>query len=344
MRRRITRRVLSLAVLAVASGARAAPAPKVELVKHEAEHRVDVVVDKQPFTSYLWSDDVKKPVLFPVRDAMGAVVTRWFPLEPRPGESHDHPHHAGFWLTYGDVDGVDYWGNHKDAKGSAKHKLGTIVHKAIGAARGGAGKGELEVESAWINDEEKPVLREKTRYVFAASDGRRAIDRIARLEALAPTVSFLDNKEGMLGLRLAKELEQPGKKNPEATGLYRSSEGKTGDAVWGTRARWVMLTGKLAGAPVTVALLDHPTNPGFPTHWHARGYGLFAANPMGAKSLGGGKEKEKEEGESGAAATPSLTLAKGKAARFAYRLVILSSEATPEAVEAEYQRFVREVK
>jgi hypothetical protein len=371
-------------------GAAAAGPPKVELVKNEAEHRVDVLVDKKPFTSYSWVDTVKKPILFPVRTAKGTVVTRGFPLEPRPGESHDHPHHTGFWFNYGDVDGVDFWGNHKDARGGANHKLGSIVHRGIGATRGGAGRGELEAQSAWVNGEGAAVLLERTRYVFGASEGRRSIDRIARLEALAPKVSFLDNKEGMLGLRVAKELELPGKKNAEATGQYRSSEGKVGDAVWGTRARWVMLTGKVEGEPVTLALFDHPTNPGYPTHWHARGYGLFAANPMGAQSLGGGKETADGEGKADGKVTAkvdgkggaegktgteakggaegkmvpaaakvaaageakpekkpapvSLALTQGKSARFAYRLVILSSEATPEAVEAEYQRFLKEVK
>ena len=40
--------------------------------------------------------------------------------------------------------------------------------------------------------------------------------------------------------------------------------------------------------PVTIAILDHRSNPGYPTHWHARGYGLFAANPLGQKTLNDG--------------------------------------------------------
>ena len=35
------------------------------------------------------------------------------------------------------------------------------------------------------------------------------------------------------------------------------------------------------GHTVTIAIFDHPGNPGYPTYWHARGYGLFAANPLG---------------------------------------------------------------
>ena len=69
--------------------------------------------------------------------------------------------------------------------------------------------------------------------------------------------------------------------NTGVTGKYLSSEGKEGDAVWSTRAKWTLLGGEIEGKPVTVAILDHPSNVGYPTHWHARGYGLFAANPLG---------------------------------------------------------------
>src|SRR6185369_16220204 len=76
--------------------------------------------------------------------------------------------------------------------------------------------------------------------------------------------------------------------NTGVAGNYTSSEGKQGDAVWGTRGRWAMLTGVVNGEPVTVAVLDHPLNAGFPTYWHARGYGMFAANNLGQKALSGG--------------------------------------------------------
>ena len=114
---------------------------------------------------------------------------------------------------------------------------------------------------------------------------------------------FGDSKEGVLGIRMARGLEQPsnapdvftdasGKpattkavNNEGVTGNYVGSDGKTGDAVWGTRGPWTMLQGKVEGEEVTLAILDHPQNPGFPTYWHARGYGLFAANNLGQNAI-----------------------------------------------------------
>ena len=69
--------------------------------------------------------------------------------------------------------------------------------------------------------------------------------------------------------------------NTGVNGVYLTSEGTKGAAVWGTRGRWCTLSGTVGAEPVSIAILDHPQNPGHPTYWHARGYGLFAANPLG---------------------------------------------------------------
>src|SRR5207244_10339696 len=79
--------------------------------------------------------------------------------------------------------------------------------------------------------------------------------------------------------------------NTGVNGVYLTSEGKKGEAAWGTRGRWCNLSGKIGDEPVTITILDHPANPGFPTYWHARGYGLFAANPLGEKVFSNGKEE-----------------------------------------------------
>ena len=115
--------------------------------------------------------------------------------------------------------------------------------------------------------------------------------------------------------------------NTGVTGMYLTSEGKTGDAVWGTRGRWCVLTGQGEKEAVSIAILDHPSNPGFPTYWHARGYGLFAANPLGQKALSNGKE------------TLNFAIEPGRPATFRYRLLILSEAAGADRIEAAYKEF-----
>jgi hypothetical protein len=312
-----------------------AAVPVVSVVPQEGQQRVEVLFDGQPFTTYRFDPDLKKPLLLPIRSEHQGIVTRGWPVEPRPGEATDHPHHIGFWFNYGDVDGVDFWGNSTALAREAATAKGAVVHRTLRGARGGRGQGELEVSSDWVGPAGATALHEETRYVFAGGPGRRAIDRIALLSTPAGPVKMPDNKEGTLGLRLARSLEHPNPKNPAGTGRYRSSEGIEGEAVWGTRGRWMMLTGTLegeGGGPVTLALLDHPKNPGYPTHWHARPWGLFAANPLGQSALSQGKN------------TLGFVLPAGAPTRFAYRLLILTGHARPEQIEAEHRRFVEELK
>src|SRR5256886_3676530 len=322
----------------------------VRVVKNEASRRVDVFVDGQPFTSYVWPELLKTPVLYPLRTAKGTLVTRGFPLEPRPGERVDHPHHAGFWLNYGNVNGVDFWNNSVALPLEQQQKMGTVVLRRITRATGGKDRGELEVETEWVMPDGQPILREATKFVFRAAPNLRTVDRITTLTALDKRVLFHDDKEGMLGMRVRRELEQPSNEplvftdssgrpttvkvldNTGVTGQYLSSEGKTGDAVWGTRARWTMLTGKVCHESIALVILDHPRNIGFPTYWHARGYGLFAANPLGQEVFSNGKEKL------------NFTLEPKQSVTFRYRLLILSGPTTPDQIEAQYQRFVNEVK
>jgi Methane oxygenase PmoA len=322
----------------------------VQVVVNEAARRVDVVIGGQPFTSYIWPDAIKKPVLYPLRTSAGTIVTRGYPLDPRAGERVDHPHQVGLWFNYGDVNGLDFWNNSDAIKPQDRDKYGTIRHARIKRAKGGKDSGELEVEMDWLTPSGKAILREETMFVFRGGPGWRAIDRITRLTAIDERVVFNDNKEGVIGLRVARQLEQPSEKaevftdatgkatqvarldNTGVSGRYHSSEGKTGDDVWGTRGRWTMLGGRMGEEKIALAILDHPKNPGYPTYWHARGYGLFAANPLGQEVFSNGKEKLK------------FTLEPKSSATFRYRILILSGETSPETIESQYRRFVDEVK
>ena len=322
-----------------------AAATGTQVVANESERRVDVSIDGRPFTSYIYPDSLKKPVLYPIRTVRGTPVTRGYPLEPRPGERVDHPHHVGLWFNHGDVNGLDFWNNSTAIPAARAPKMGTIRHKRVVEARSGADAGELAVEMEWVAADGTPLLREDTQFVFRGTGTSRTIDRITKLTALENKVVFRDNKEGLLGLRVARALEQPADKpeiftdasgkattvpvldNAGVTGQYVSSEGLEGDAVWGTPGRWCMLSGQIEAEPVTIAILDHPSNPNAPTYWHARGYGLFAANALGRKVF---KADQPEL---------VLTLEPGKSVTYRHRVVVLSGAATPESIEREYRTF-----
>jgi len=322
-------------------------APSIQIVPNDAEQKVDVLVDGQPFTSYLYSDQIsvlKKPIIYPILTAKGYDVTRGFPLQKRAGERVDHPHQVGFWLNYGDVNGVDFWNNSDAITGDRVSRMGTIYHRAIRNIDDE--NAALEVSCEWVDAQGNVLLTEETRFVFHACPVCRVIDRITTLTAAHGAVAFTDNKEGMVAVRVTRALEHPSKTpitvtdseglavevpvldNTGVTGEYLTSEGVRGAAAWGTRARWVMLSGVVNDEPVTLALLDHPKNVGYPTYWHARDYGLFSANPLGQKIFSEGEEEL------------NFTLDGGESTTFRYRLAIYSGQVSAEDMESRYEAFI----
>jgi hypothetical protein len=325
------------------------PARGVQVVADEAHRRVDVTIDGQPFTSYIWPVSLKKPVLYPLVSDEGITVTRGFPLDPQPGERVDHPHHAGLWFNYGNANGFDFWNNSDVIKPENRAKMGTVVFEKILSTRSGPDAGELIVESTWITGENQPILDQTTRYVFSRRNHARVIDQIVTLKALDRVV-FNDDKEGLLGMRVAHWLESPDEKGgsfmdangrptkveaaqtTDATGVYLTSNGVKGEAAWATRGRWCSLNGYTGNNTVTIAIFDHPNNPGYPTYWHARGYGLFAANPLG-RSIFDPKQP-----------AFNFTIEKNQTAVFRYRVIVYSHDAGVDELNREADTFANAYK
>jgi len=318
---------------------------RIQVVPNAAASRVDITIDGQPFTSYVFDPAQKKPFLYPLRTARGTVVTRGFPIAPRPNERTDHPHHIGLWFNYGDVNGLDFWNNSDAIPPARAAKMGTVVHRRIPLTKSAADAGELGVEMDWIDSNGTVLLKEQARFVFRGDANTRTIDRITQLTAQKERVVLGESKEGLIGIRVARSLELPSKQadiftdasgKPEAqkkvsiegvTGNYTGSDGKTGDSVWGTRGPWTMLTGKVDTEDVTLAIFDHPANPGFPAYWHARGYGLYAVNNLGQNAFDPKQPERKTIVEPGR----SLT--------FRHRVLIVHGTADPARMKAEHQKF-----
>ncbi|RYG01691.1 MAG: hypothetical protein EOO02_12220 [Chitinophagaceae bacterium] len=316
------------------------------ITENKAGKRIDISIDGKPFTSYIYPDSLMKSVLYPIRTSKGTLITRGWPMDPRPGERIDHPHHVGMWFNYGNVNGLDFWNNSTAIPADKKNEYGTIKHISVDKTKSTDNSAELDVTKAWLAPDGRQLLTEKTKYLFTAPGGQRAIEMITTLTALKEDVSFADNKEGVLGIRLARELEHPSDKpekftdangiatevaklnNEGVTGKYRSSEGIEGDNVWATRGKWVNLNGSIGDEPVSLVVLDNPKNVGYPTYWHARDYGLFAANPLGQEVFSNGKEKL------------NLTLKPGESVTFRYRMLITTNETVvPETLNQQASAF-----
>lgn len=301
------------------------------IVEKKDQKQVDILFNGKLLTAYCYYDSSRKPVLFPVNTVDGITVTRSYPFRNVPGERTDHPHHTGIWFNYESVNGLDFWNNSTAIPVEKRNQYGTIKHQKIISKKTNGNTASLVTTSIWVRPDGKILLNEETHFNFAVKGNDFIIDRIATLTAADTTVIFRDVKDGMIAIRVARELEMPAKdktsfvddkgnitnvppSGADVTGMYYGSTGLKGDSVWGSKGTWVMLTGKKDGKNITIAMFDHPKNVGYPTYWHARGYGLFAANPLGRKVFSNGKEEL------------NFSLAPKQSTTFRYRIVIHSGD------------------
>ncbi len=317
---------LALAALAAACGATRPQEPQalatgallpVSLRTHEDS--VDVLADGEHFATVRFGDD-EGPCVFPLHAVGEKLVTRGFPIAPGPDDERDHPHHRSLWFAHGDVDGVDFW-----------HGKGRIETLGIEVALPAQSFASIQLSLVWRTEGGTELLRELRRYTFHAEQGLRWVDAQHALEPVSAAVVFGDTKEGTFALRLAPTLNSEG---AVATGRLCDAEGRVDGEVWGKRSPWIAATGEVPTPTgerrmLTVALLEHPQNLRAPTWWHARSYGLLAANPFGRAAFEGGAP-----GSSGA-----FTLAGGETLVLRYRVLLGDGPLAPERVSAEATRF-----
>ncbi len=309
----------TLAMFLLAAGTVVA---QVHIVRHP--DRLSVEIDGKPFTEIFQGTQTRKPYLHPLRSASGKIVTRRFPMETGAGETTDHPHHQGLSFTHAEVNGYNFWAS--DAS-QVDAKSGSIRLKKIRGTRGGKTTGRADVEYEWLDPAGKPILLERRVLVFHGG-ADRVVDFDTEFRALE-RITFGDTKEGTFAIRLAAELQEDHSgEMVGATGCRREKD------CWGTRGNWMDYSGKVDGEDLGVAIFDHPGNPGHPTYWHSRGYGLFSANPFGAADFRKGR-KEPDTGGTG-----SLVVERGKKVRFRYRVLIHPGRTDAEALEKAYKAYI----
>jgi hypothetical protein len=330
---------LLVAVLTFASFGVTTPASAQVTITQTSE-QVVVNIDGKPFTTFfIGGSNLNRPYLYPLRSASGKMVTRSFPAGQLPGETTDHPHHAGLFYGHGDVNGFNYWAiqNVPAEPSKLDATMGRIVLARVLSVKSGKESGSIDAVFNWLKPDGQTLLTETRKMIFYARPELRIIDFEFDFAAVEKTV-FRDTKEGTFALRMATPLEEPPVKpggnakanSPARTGRLVSSTGGEREAgVWGKRAAWVDYSGELDGEKVGIVMMDHPGNPRHPTYWHSRGYGLHSINPFGVSDFLNDKSQN-----------GSLTLAPGEHVRFKYRVVVHQG-ASPAQCDELYKEYAR---
>jgi len=322
---------ISLTVVSVSCG----PCDRfyeVSFRNRQPDKKVDIMIDGKYFTSYLYGEDLTKPVLFPVCSPCGVALTRSYPLGAKvEGESEDHPHHMGVFFTYDRVNDDGFW-NNKTSPPQIRHIKFTGITQERGLVR-------ICAIMHWVGKSGQALLEEDRRMTFRGNCFENYIDFSIDLKALDEKVVFGDTKEGMFAIRTAHWLrEHAGKNWPEGmlpTARYLSSNGdETARNVWGKRAKWVRLEGEKAGRTFGIAVFNHPSSVNYPTYWHARDYGLFSADPLGQGYFQKARKLENPE-------YLNLTLEPGEKAHFGFRMIFYEGPRTKEELEKRFEDYVK---
>ena len=296
--------------------------------------RIDVFIGGQPFTSYFFGSESSKPYLHPLRSAQGTTVTRGFPMRKDiPGETADAPHHRGSFFAHGDINGIDFWAEEelgsktKETVKGVKHSslalpYGRTVLRKLEKMRGGPKSGTIRALFNLVGPDGKVIAQEEQAFTFRGGASTRTIDCEFAIQATNGPVKMEDTKEGTFAIRLARALQEP-------DGYMSNSEGAVGEKqIWGKRANWVDYSGTVAGEKLGIAIFDHPSNPKHPTYWHARGYGLLAANPFGEHDFYHDKTRD-----------GSVTIPTGGTMVLRYCVLIHPGDAREAEVAEAYQRY-----
>jgi len=288
-------------------------------VRFTSDKMIEIEVDGKPFTTFHYGGDSNKPYLSPLRSADDKTVTRLFPMEYIEGESRDHFHHRGLWVGYKDVNGYNFWENepsYVQERGPSGH---VIVKNAV--QKPGDKSGSLIVTMDWVAPTGKTLLTEDRTMTFYGDPKLRVIDITDTFTAITD-VTFGDSHDGLLGIRLAEPFtERKGGIMTDAQGRQKMMK------VWGHQADWVDYTGVVDGERLGVAIFDNAKNPNYPTYWHARDYGLFAADPL-ARNAFDPKLPEQD-----------MKLTPGQKMTFRWRVVIHPGDTTTGNVAEMYKQY-----
>ena len=260
----------------------------------ETPHGVDVLVNGTPFASYV-IDQANKPYLWPVFGPTGKSMTRAFPMEEVPEESksqRDHHHHRGITFGHEDAAGSATWPERASYDRGQKNgqapksiepqlaKLGRIQHVSF-TLTADAEHAVIEEHCDHVDSTGKRLFTEDRRLTFRATASTRSIDFDQDFHATEGEVRFEDRKDAGLSIRVPASMAVD---TPSGGHIINSNNVVDKDA-WAKTAKWCDYYGPVEGEVLGIAFFNHPSSYRYPTPWHVRSYGLFAANPFGSKSL-----------------------------------------------------------
>ena len=225
-------------------------------------NRIDVVINNQLFTQYHFAENEKYPFFFPVNGPSGFSLTSM--------RNSLYPHHSSLFFACDRVNGGNYW-----QEGLDRGQIRTLRAEIL---ESGGDKVVIANECIWTRPGAvSPVRDIRTITITAPREGLYMIDFEVRLEMLMD-VEILKTNHSLFSVRVAPNISAAG------GGTMVNAEGRQGEAgdegTFGKRSPWMDYYGIIGGKTEGIAILQHPSNPWYPSPWFTRDYGFLSPTPM----------------------------------------------------------------
>jgi hypothetical protein len=312
MLNRVLRRTSLLCLLLAAWSAttRAEDQPTIAIGKRPKD--LQITIGGKSFATYVFEDGpTTRPFFKDIHAPDGSQVTRNHPPEPQK-DLADHPtFHPGLWLAFGDLNGADFWRN--------KDRIRHIGFEED--PRGGPGRGSFAVKNRYESGG-RIIGTEVAHITIGVRPAGYLLLWDSEFTPAHGNLTFGDQEEMGLGVRMATPLAVV------KGGRITNSDGLKDEAqVWGRSADWCAYAGTVDGRRVGVVLMPHLQN--FRRSWfHARDYGLLAANPFGRNAFTKGEKSQ-------------IVVKEGETLRLRFGVLFFSGEPDPSAAYRDYLQQAR---
>lgn len=264
--------------------------------------KIDVMINKNLFTSYIFSQDEKYPFFFPVNGPSNATVTSM--------RNANYPHHSSLFFGCDMVNGGNYW-----QEGLERGQI--ISHRADIVETGGS-RVVIENECIWTRPgADAPIRDKRVITISAPSKELYQIDFDVEMEMLMD-VTIKRTNHSLFSGRMDPDLAVTN------GGVMINAEGETGEkGTFGKASAWIDYYGTRMGKTEGMAILQHPSNKWYPAPWFTRDYGFFSPTPM----------YWPEDQEKG------TTLQKGEKVKLRYRVLVHSGNHLEAGIAGQFEKY-----
>jgi len=247
-----------MVLLSLTAGALSIQAAKINAVK--VGSKINVTIDDKFFTSYIFSSDEKYPFFYPVNGPLsGGSVTSM-----RNGE---YPHHSSLFFGCDLVNGGNYW--------QEGLERGRIVSVNAEILKEGGDTVVISDECIWSRPGAVSPVKDRRKIIITSPSANvRQIDVEIAMEMLTD-VHIRKTNHSLFSARMAADL------SVKNGGTMVNAEGAKGEKdTFGKSSPWIDYYGKRGEAVEGLAILQHPSNPWYPSPWFTRDYGFISPTPM----------------------------------------------------------------